>query len=95
MASCLMEKQEDFILEAYGKDKTEAVGKAFKGLQSRAYASMNKTGLIIHMEPEDVEILSEYEQTAKEKVIGFFKPKPIMHYQVKLRVTVKIKYIPL
>lgn len=95
MASCLIETQKDFVLEAYGSNKTDAFGKAFGKLKNTAYQSLQNQGLILHMEPVDVEILEEHEQSMTEKIVGFFKPKPIMHYQVKFRVTVRIKYIPL
>lgn len=95
MASCMIEKREEFLLSAYGKDKTEAIAKAFQTLQKEAYANLKGQGLIIHMEPVDVELIKEYEQTTKEKVVGFFRPKPTMYYQVELKVIVNLKYIPL
>ena len=95
MASCLIQVDRDFTLEGYGKDKTEAFNKAFSALQAQAYASLQGEGLLLHMEPLAVEILEEHRQTPAEKVVGFFRPKPIMHYQVKFCVTVRLKYIPI
>ena len=95
MASCLIEEVKTYKLEAYGKNKTEAFGRAFAGLQSKVYASLNGTGLLIYMEPLAVDILKEHEQDTVEKIVGFLKPKPTMHYQVEFEVTVKLRYIPL
>lgn len=94
MASCLIQEDRDFTLEGYGKDKVEAFNKAFSTLQNQAYASLQGK-LLLHMEPLAVEILEEHQQNTVEKMVGFFKPKPIMHYQVKFRVTVSLKYIPI
>jgi len=95
MASSLIEEIRTYTLDAYGSNKTEAFGKAFAGLQSKVYASLNGKGLVIYMEPLDVEILSEHEQDTVEKIVGFFRPKPTMHYQVEFNVTVKLRYVPL
>lgn len=95
MASCLIEKEESFVLEAYGSNKTEAIGKAFSAMKNKAYASLNGVGLLVYMEPVDVEILKEHWQSKREKIVGFFKPKPTMHYRVALRITVKMRYVPL
>ena len=51
MASCLIETEEIFSLEAYGADKAEAFGKAFAALKNKAYASLSGKGLLIYMEP--------------------------------------------
>lgn len=91
--SQMIAENRTFILEAYGKDKAEAFGTAFAQLKKKAYKEVE--GLIIHMEPENVEVLEEYEQTTVEKIIGFFKPKQIQNYYVKFQVTVTMKYIPL
>ena len=95
MSSCLIQIDRDFTLEGYGKNKAEAFNKAFSTLQAQAYASLQGSGLLLHMEPLAVEILEEHLQNTVEKVVGFFRPKPIMHYQVKFRVTVRLKYIPI
>lgn len=95
MASCLIEAEKEFSLEAYGTDKAEAFGKAFASLKNKAYASMSGKGLILYMEPTGVEITKEHWQDTREKIVSFFKPKPTMHYQVEMRVTVKIRYVPL
>lgn len=77
------------------RNKAEAFGKAFASLKNKAYASMSGKGLILYMEPTGVEITKEHWQDTREKIVSFFKPKPTMHYQVEMRVTVKIRYVPL
>ena len=91
--SSLVCKEIDFTLESYGKSKTEALGDIFAMLKKRAYKEVE--GLIIHMEPKDVYILEEKEQTRTQKLVGFFKPKQIQNYYVKVLVTVTVKYVPL
>jgi uncharacterized protein (TIGR03578 family) len=95
MSSSLIEEVRTYSLSGYGKDKADAFGKAFAGLQSKVYASLKDKGLIIYMEPLAVDIHKEYEETTAEKILGFFKPKPTMHYQVEFDVTVKMRWLPL
>ncbi len=95
MSSSLVEEVRTYTLSGYGKNKTEAFGKAFAGLQSKVYASLQNKGLVIYMEPLAVDIRKEYEETTAEKILGFFKPKPTMHYQVEFDVTVKMRWLPL
>lgn len=83
----------EFILEAYGKDKKNAFASAFGSLKKKAYANLN--GLIIHMEPKGVIVLEEEEKTKVQKLAGFFRPRQIQDYYVKIQVTVIIKYIPM
>ena len=49
MASCLIETEEIFSLEAYGAEKAEAFGKAFAALKNKAYASLSGKGQLIYM----------------------------------------------
>ena len=95
MSSSLVEEVRTFTLSGYGRDKAEAYGKGFAGLQSQVYASLKDKGLIIYMEPLAVDVRREYEETTAEKILGFFKPKPTMHFQVEFDVTVKMRWLPL
>lgn len=83
----------EFILESYGKDKKLAYASAFGSLKKMAYAKVD--GLIIHMEPEEVVVLEEEEKTKAQKIVGYFKPRQNQDYYVKLKVIVKMKYIPM
>jgi len=83
----------EFILEAYGKDKRTAFASAFGMLKKKAYARVD--GLIIHMEPKEVNVLEENEKTKAEKLFGYFRPRQIQDYYVKFQVIVIMKYIPL
>jgi len=91
--SSMMTEDIEFILEAYGKDKQTAFAAAFGKLKKKAYARVD--GLIIHMEPKEVNVLEENEKTKTEKLVGYFKPRQIQDYYVKLQVIVVMKYIPL
>ena len=45
------------------------------------------------MEPDDVILLAEEEKTKVQKFLGFFAPKEIQDYYIKLKVIVTIRYI--
>ena len=89
--SCLKTVTKEFTLESYGKNRTEAVAAVFAKLKKEAYDSVE--GLLIHMEPDDVILLAEEEKTKVQKVLGFFAPKEIQDYYIKLKVIVTIRYI--
>ena len=50
-------------------------------------------GLLIHMQPQDVILLGEEEKTKVQKFLGFFAPREIQDYYIKLKVIVTIQYI--
>ena len=89
--SCLKTVTKEFTLESYGKNRTEAVAAIFAKLKKEAYESVD--GLLIHMQPQDVILLGEEEKTKIQKVLGFFAPREIQDYYVKLKVIVTIQYI--
>lgn len=90
--SCLVTVTKEFEIEAVGKNKKEAYGTAFAKLKKLAYASVD--GLLLHMEPEDVILLKEVEKTKTEKFLGYFAPKEIQNYTIRIIVVTKIKYVP-
>ena len=89
--SCLKTITKEFVLDAYGKKREDAVAAVFVKLKKEAYNSVN--GLLIHMEPDDVILLAEEEKTKVQKFLGFFAPKEIQDYYIKLKVIVTIRYI--
>lgn len=89
--SVLQVEKATLNLEAYGNDRKEAYGNAFASLKKKAYSAVE--GLIIHMEPEDVIVLEEVEQTGAQKVAAYFKPRKMQHFYIKIQVMVSIKYI--
>ena len=89
--SCLKTVTKEFTLESYGKNRTEAVAAVFAKLKKEAYESVD--GLLIHMQPQDVILLGEEEKTKIQKFLGFFAPKEIQDYYIKLKVIVTIRYI--
>ena len=89
--SCLKTVTKEFTLESYGKNRTEAVAAIFAKLKKEAYEPVD--GLLIHMQPQDVILLGEEEKTKIQKVLGFFAPREIQDYYVKLKVIVTIQYI--
>lgn len=91
--SCLVCTEREIVLEAYGKEKADALGSIFGSLKKQIYKETD--GLIIHMEPIDVFIINEEEKTGAQKVIGLMKPKANQSYYVKVRILISLKYIPL
>ena len=89
--SCLKTVTKEFTLESYGKNRTEAVAAVFAKLKKEAYESVD--GLLIHMQPQDVILLGEEEKTKIQKFLGFFAPREIQDYYIKLKVIVTIQYI--
>ena len=89
--SCLKTEQREFVLEAYGKDREEAAGTIFAKLKKAVYGSVD--GLILHMEPQEVYRVKEEEKTQVQKFLGFFAPREIQNYYLKLRIVVTVKYM--
>lgn len=88
---CLKTEQREFVLEAYGKNRQEAAGTIFARLKKEVYAAVD--GLILHMEPREVYLVKEEEKTEIQKLLGFFAPREIQNYYLKLRIVVTVKYI--
>lgn len=89
--SCLKTEEREFVLEAYGKNREEAVGTVFARLKKEVYRSVD--GLILHMEPREVYLAREEEKTRAQKLLGFFAPREIQNHYIKLRVIVTVKYL--
>ena len=87
--SCLKTITKEFVLDAYGKKREDAVAAVFAKLKKEAYNSVN--GLLIHMEPDDVILLAEDEKNKVQKFLAFFAPKGIQDYYIKLKVIVTIR----
>ena len=45
------------------------------------------------MEPKEVYLLKEEEKTQVQKLLGFFAPREIQNYYLKLRIVVTVKYM--
>lgn len=90
--SCLTTVTKAFTLESYGKNRKEAMGNIFAKFKKVVYTET--PGLIIHMEPEDVLLLEQTEKTTTQKLMGYFAPKEIRNYYIKVKIVAKVKYIP-
>ena len=71
--SCLKTITKEFVLDAYGKKREDAVAAVFAKLKKEAYNSVN--GLLIHMEPDDVILLAEDEKTKCKNSWLFLLPR--------------------
>ncbi len=89
--SCLKTEQKEFVLESYGKNREEAAGAIFAKLKKAVYGAVD--GLILQMEPREVYLVKEEEKTEIQKFLGFFAPREIQNYYLKLRIVVTVKYI--
>ena len=90
--SALTMCEREFIIDAGGKDRTEAMSQAFVALKARAYKEVD--GLIVEMQPLDVFILKEEERSKTQQLADYFKPKEFKPYTVQLSIIVRLKYIP-
>ena len=90
--SALTVCEREFIIEAGGKDRTEAFAQAFSALKARAYKEVD--GLIVEMQPQDVFVLSEEERSKTEQLADYFKPRELKPYNIKVSIIVRLKYIP-
>ncbi|SCY79017.1 DUF4312 family protein [Alkaliphilus peptidifermentans] len=81
----------EFIFEATGKSKEEFFGNVFSMLRKKVYTDIE--GVILHMEPVEVYVLNEKEETYTERFLWLFMPRTKGKYTGKVRLVVIIKYI--
>lgn len=79
-------------IEAYGKNRKEALGAAFSKIRNESYAAVGE-GVLVDVHATDVIILEEEEKTKIQKLFGFFMPREIQDYRVKLKIILEIKYL--
>ncbi len=79
-------------IEAYGKNRKEAIGAAFGKMRNESYAAVGD-GVLVDVHAVDVIILEEEEKTKIQKLFGFFMPRQIQDYRVKLKIILEIKYL--
>lgn len=92
--SALRKMEKAVEVEGYGKkSRTEAVANALGKLKNESYKAIDGTGTLVDVHATDVYILAEEEKTKVEKFLGFFAPKQIKNYYIKLKVILEIKYI--
>ena len=79
-------------IEAYGKNRKEAMGAAFGKIKNESYAAVGD-GILVDVHAVDVFILDEQEKTKIQKLFGFFLPRQIQDYYVKMKIVLEIKYL--
>ena len=79
-------------IEAYGKNRKEAIGAAFGKIKSESYAAVGD-GILVDVHAVDVFVLDEQEKTKIQKLFGFFLPRQIQDYYVKMKIVLEIKYL--
>lgn len=79
-------------IEAYGKNRKEAIGAAFSKIRNESYAAVGE-GVLVDVHATDVIILEEEEKTKIQKLFGFFMPREIQDYRVRLKIILEIKYL--
>lgn len=79
-------------IEAYGKNRKEAIGAAFGKMRNESYAAVGD-GVLVDVHAVDVIILEEEEKTKIQKLFGFFMPRQIQDYRAKLKIILEIKYL--
>lgn len=90
--SSLKKMEKAVEIEAYGKNRQDAMGKAFGRIRSESYAAVGD-GVLVDVHAVDVFILEEEEKTRIQKLFGFFMPREVQDYRVKLKIILEIKYL--
>lgn len=89
--SDLKKVEKTIELDGSGKNRIEAISDAFSKMRKSLYQCVD--GLVVDTHAIDVFILEEKEETKIKKFLGWFLPKEIKSYQVKLKVVCEIKYL--
>lgn len=90
--SSLKKMEKAVEIEAYGKSRKEAIGAAFGKIKNESYAAVGE-GILVDVHATDVIILEEEEKTRVQKLFGFFMPRQVQDYRVKLKIILEIKYL--
>ena len=90
--SSLKKMEKAVEIEAYGKNRKEAIGAAFGKIKNESYAAVGD-GVLVDVHAVDVFILDEQEKTKIQKLFGFFLPRQIQDYYVKMKIVLEIKYL--
>ena len=90
--SSLKKMEKAVEIEAYGKNRKEAMGAAFGKIKNESYAAVGD-GVLVDVHAVDVFILEEQEKTKIQKLFGFFLPRQIQDYYVKMKIVLEIKYL--
>lgn len=88
---CLLSKEVELVVEGKGRTKKDALADIFTRLRKQIYNEID--GLILHMQPEEVYILSEEVERTKEAFLGVFMKRVKEQYELKAKITVSLKYI--
>lgn len=79
-------------VEAYGKNRKEAIGACFGKMKSESYAAVGD-GVLVDVHATDVIILQEEEKTKIQKLFGFFMPREVQDYHIRMKIILEIKYL--
>ncbi len=83
--------QKEFVFEQTARSKEEFFGNIFATLRKESYKQV--PGVILQMEPLEVYILEEKEESYTEKFLWAFMPREKVKYTAKVKLVVLIKYI--
>lgn len=87
------EQETTLTLSGSAETKEEAFNRIFS--QIKMELSKRIPGLLIRIEPMDIEIVSAIETVYTERLFGLFFPRKRTRYQIKADVTVRIRIIDL
>ena len=87
----LINTTQDFNLIGKGKSIEEAYNNIFSLVRSKVYDAV--PGVILHMEPKEVYILSKEEKKVTEKFLFLFLPREKSRWTINVKLVVDIKYI--
>lgn len=91
MNNALLERRDVFEVKGKGSSKQEAVEKAFLQLREQVVSRIDVP--IVHMIPNQVEVVSFHEVEQTEAFLYFFLKRKKKEVMVTMNVEVLIKYI--
>ena len=87
----LIKEKREFILIGKGKNQREAYDKIFSQFKGEIYSQVQ--GVLIQMEPEEVQVLSIDVKNYTEKFLFLFLPREKQEVTIKVKLIVTVKYI--
>jgi uncharacterized protein (TIGR03578 family) len=76
-----------------GESKEKAFSDVFS--QIKPVVAKTITGIILQIEPQDVEVVSAIETSSVEKFLGFLFPRKRIQYDIVANITVRLRMIDL
>ncbi|NRF95851.1 DUF4312 family protein [Paenibacillus frigoriresistens] len=90
-----MYQEMDYAVTVTGSAETKAG--AFQRALSQMKTTISKQipDILLQIEPQDVEVISATESKYTERFLGFFFPRTRIRYDIKVKISVKLRLVQL